>query len=421
MALPGVDYQLAILPIVEGKALADYDYADVYLFNLPTAEASENGSVTPEFVFESKTHSDINVTINAANAYTTFYTFYSANDFAAIEGRDKVIKTDLITNGDRSTEGSFLASKSGLAQGSVVYLAAISLDQNGAYGELKIEEFCTDEFLFNDMVVTLGNITCSSDGTIVYIPVSTTGGEVDHYRYAYIPSSTSNWSINYGGSVEKAEIKIATVPSEYYGPEFAYPDELVDGKIVVGGAGSRQKPYPGTMARILVLAMDVDGVPSHAVYAEYTPTDASLSIITQDDEDYEYGMPTVTYKNAFMKYFEGDGTYFPFVNFEVTLSEGTETAWICGAGEEYLGGWSSYELILEMTDEKMPFMKAQKFTADGVFECDALYITADGETKKAIWATWLDKNGKYHEVKLFFDPVDAAQEDLKNLSGQNAR
>jgi hypothetical protein len=33
----------------------------------------------------------------------------------------------------------------------------------------------------------------------------------------------------------------------------------------------------------------------------------------------------------------------------------------------------------------------------------------------------LDKNGKYHEVKLFFDPVDAAQEDLKNLSSQNAR
>lgn len=410
VALPGVKYQLAILPIVEGKALADYDYTDVYLFTLPTAEAGANGSVTPEFVFKSKTHSDIEVTINAANAYTTFYTFYSANDFAAIEGRDKVIKSDLVTNGDRSAEGSFVASKSGLAQGSVVYLAAISLDQNGAYGELKIEEFCTDEFLFNDMVVTLGNITCNEEGKIVYVPVSVTGGEVDHYRYAYIPTSNSDWSINYGGSVEKAEIKIATVPNQYYGPKFVTPEELVDGKIVI-----TRGPYPGTMARILVLAMDAEGVPSHAAYAEYTPIESSMEIIYDNEAGYEYGMPTVTYKNCFMKTFD-NGEKYPFVNFNVTLSEGTDTAWICGAGEEYLAGRSEYELIKEMTDEKMPFMKAMKFTEDGVFECDALYITSDGETNKAIWAVWLDKNGKYHEVKLFFDPVNDAQSDLKNLT-----
>ena len=116
-----------------------------------------------------------------------------------------------------------------------------------------------------------------------------------------------------------------------------------------------------------------------------------------------------------MKTFD-NGDKYPFVNFNVTLSEGTDTAWICGAGEEYLAGRSEYELIKEMTDEKMPFMKAMKFTEDGVFECDALYITSDGETNKAIWAVWLDKNGKYHEVKLFFDPVNDAQSDLKNLT-----
>lgn len=408
VVVPGTSYDLAILPVVEGKASADYTYSDVKVYALTTAEAGNGGSVTPALALESHTHSEVVVKVSAANAYLTYYTYYSEADYEAIGGRESVIKKDIIANGEYSTAAEFTAKKDGLQQGSTVYFAAISIDQNGNFGELVMEPFATEVFLFNDMVVTLGTITCDETGKIVYVPVSTTGGEVDHYRYVY-ESNDSNWSIQYGGSVEKAEVKIATVPNQYYGPKFVYPEELVDGKIVIS-----RGPWPGSKARILVLAMDAEGVPSHAAYVEYTPYDSSTMIIGADEEGYEYGMPTVTYKNCFMKTFD-DGSKYPYVNFNVSLAEGTEAAWICGAGEEYLTGRTSYELLVEMMDEKAPFMKAEKFTEDGVFACDALYITADSETRKAIYAMWLDKNGKYHEVKLFFDPVDAAQDDLKAI------
>ena len=408
VVVPGTSYDLAILPVVEGKGSADYTYADVKVFALTTAEAGNGGTVAPALSLDSKSHSEVVVKVSAANAYLTYYSYYSQADYEAIGGRESVIKKDLVSNGEISTSAEFTARKDGLQQGATVYFAAISIDQNGNFGELVMEPFTTDEFLFNDMVVTLGTITCDETGKIVYVPVSTTGGEVDHYRYVY-ESNDSNWSIQYGGTIEKAEVKIATVPNQYYGPKFAYPEDLVDGKIVIN-----KGPWPGSKARILVLAMDAEGVPSHAAYVEYTPYDSATIIVGANDEGYEYGMPTITYKDCFMKTFD-DGSKYPFVNFNVTLAEGTEAAWICGAGEEYLIGRSAYELIKEMMDEKAPFMKAEKFTTNGVFACDALYITADGESRKAIYATWLDKNGKYHEVKLFFDPVEAAQDDLKAI------
>lgn len=428
LALPGTTYQLAILPIVEGKAVADYQYADVKTFSFTTDKAGDNGSVVPEFALKESGLEELYVDVTAPGAYATFYYFYTEADYEAIQGRDKAIKTDLINNGSIGMGDAFVASKTNLKQDRTYYLIAMTLDQQGNYGALKTEAFATEGYKFNNLKVTIGEVTCNNEGKLVYVPVSVEGGEVAYYMCAYI--TDSQWVSPYGGSLEAAVMYMITVPAlnPYYGPEFFAPEgvevlygsnpipNLVDGKIVLGAAGQRQKPWPGTKASIIVMAVDKDGKCSQPAYVEeYTPTDAAASIIRATDEGYEYGMPTMIYKNCFIKTFP-DGSKFPFVNFEVKLAEGTDTVWVCGAGEEYLQGRTFYELIMEMTDEKMPFMKAQKFTEDGIFECDGMYITADNETRKALFVTWKDKNGKLHEVKLMFDPVADAQSDLKGLS-----
>lgn len=412
--LPDHKYELAILPMVEGKAVKQYTYGDVKLFTLPTAEAGENGKVVPTFALdeENTTHSQVFVNITAADAYITFYNFYREQDYEEIGGREQVIKKNLITQGGSSTEDTMVASWTAMQPGQKLYLAALSLDNEGNYGQLVIQEFSSKEFLFNeDLKVTLGEITCSEDGKTVYIPVSTTGGEVDYYRYAYISSSNASWDTNYGGSVEKAEIYIASVPNQYYGPKFINPEDLVNGEIVVSGAGG---PYPGTMARILVLAMDTDGIPSRAAYAEYTPSDKSWTIIYATDENYEFGMPTVTYKNV-VKEMKGDTEVF-YVNYNVELSQDTKAAWVAVAGEEYTEGRTAYELLKSMVEGG--FMYAQKYTSNGVFKADSLYSVNDDYGKSAAYVVWLDTNDCYHETKLMYGPVEDAQADLKSMGAK---
>lgn len=419
--IPGTKYQLAILPLVEGKAVANYTYDDIFLFEFETVEAGENGSVTPTLSLDSRSHAQVAVQIDATGAYATYYTFYSDKDMEAIpeNSRDAVIKKDIIKNGTFTTESTFVVKKHGLDENETVYLAAISIDENGNYGGLAFEQYTTDVFKFNEeLKVTIGEITCSSDGKIVYIPVSAEGGEIDHYRCSYV-TNESEWGFQrYGGSVEKAEIVIATVNNEYSGPKFYYPEgqeiydeegkqinkTLVDGKIVI-----TQGPWPGTKARILVLAIDKNGAPSHAAYTEFTPTDTQIPVIYANEEGYEYGMPTVTYKGVTKGSKGGEVIYT--VDFNVNLAEGTDTAWVAVANEDYLIGYTAYQILTRMMEGE--FMFAKGFTTDGVFNADILYAQNYEESKSAVFVCWLDDKGIHHEVTLMYEPVAAAQDDVK--------
>lgn len=407
MAMPGVTYDVAILPIVEGKALADYSYSDVYLYAFKTAAAGENGKVTPKFTLAEQTHNSVSVNVSAEDAYVTFWTYYKAAEYEEIGGREKVIKNDLIINGDQSTEANFVAKKTGLAQGEKLYIAALSLDKSGNYGALVVEEVYSGVYPFNDIEVTIGEVSHSSDGKTVYVPVTTKGGEVAYYRYAYISSGGSEWSITYGGSIEKAEVYVASVPNQYYGPKFVQPDELVDGKIVI-----TRGVVPGIMARILVVATDADGNSSHAAYVEYTSTEAQYQVLYKNDAGYEYGMPNVSFKNVTSETLQ-DGTVKYWVNFNVDLVAETDAAWVCVAGEEYTNGRTPYQLLFSPDAGMIAgnFMFSREFTEDGVFNADSMYCSNE-ETRSAVYVAWRDDNGIYHETNLMYKPVEDAQPHL---------
>ena len=95
----------------------------------------------------------------------------------------------MITNGDQSTDANFVEKKTGLAQGEKLYIAALSLDNSGNYGALVVEEVYSGTYPFNDIEVTIGEVSHSSDGKTVYVPVTTKGGEVVGYA---IETATKN-------------------------------------------------------------------------------------------------------------------------------------------------------------------------------------------------------------------------------------
>lgn len=406
--VPGTQYQLAILPLVEGKAVADYTYDEIFLFEFETVKAGENGSVTPTFALDSRSHAQVAVQIDATGAYATYYAFYSDNDMEAIpeNSRDAVIKKDIIKNGTFTTESTFVVKKHGLDENENVYLAAISIDENGNYGGLAFEMYTTDVFKFNEnVVITLGEITCSGDGKTVYVPVeSVEGCEVAEYRYYYVNDSSSSWWLNLSRSTEKAELLIATAPNEYYGPKFVKPEELENNTFVITSG-----PNAGALAHIFVMVIDTDGMPSHAAYTQFTPTDTAVPVIYAGEEGYEYGMPTVTYKDV-TKGMKGDEVIYT-VNFNVILAEGTDTAWAAVASENYTVGRTAYRLLEEMMSGN--FMYAKAYTTDGVFNADILYTQNGEDGNSAVYVAWKDDKGYYHETKLFYEPVAEAQDDVK--------
>ena len=121
---------------------------------------------------------------------------------------------------------------------------------------------------------------------------------------------------------------------------------------------------------------------------------------------------SVTYKNVVSETKPDTGSQlYTYVNFNVELAEGTDTAWVCVAGEDYIDGRTVTSMVKALVEDG--FMNCQKFTTNGVFKGDSMYAINSEESTSAIFVTWLDTNGKYHETKLLYEPVAAAQADLK--------
>ncbi len=409
--VPGTKYQLAILPIVEDKAVVNYTYDDIYLFDFETVAAGDNGSVVPQFTLESKSHTQVAVSVDVTGAYMTYYAFYSQRDIDQIgeNNLEKVLKNDLIKKGVYSTEDTFVAKEDGLEENENTYLAAISIDESGNFGAMAFEQFTTDVFQFNeDITITLGEITCSSDGKTVYIPVESVEGcdEVTQYRYFYVNDNNSSWWLNLSSSPEKAELLMATVVNEYYGPKFMDPETLAANENVITVVGG---PYPGTMGHVFVMVIDQDGMPSRAAYTTYVPSDTSVPMIAKGEEGYEYGMPTISYKGI-TEGRKGEEVIYT-VDFNVHLVDGTDTAWVALAGADYVNSYTPYTLLMRMVSGD--FMYSTAYTTDGVFNGDILYAQNDADGVNAVYVSWLDDNGNYHETALMLEPVEDAQDDVK--------
>lgn len=398
--IPGTTYELAILPMEADKDALDYTYTDVKLYTFTTAEATNDGKVNATLTKESAGYDFVAVDIEAVGTYLTFYKFYKEADYEVIKDKADFIKQDLIEDGYRSSNAKVNARHGSMKPGETVYLAVVVLDKEGGYGEVVVEPFSSNVFSYNeDLKVTLGEITCNDLGNIVYVPVEVTGGTVKEYRYAYV-SNSSTWQITYGGSLETAEYYIATVPNQYYGPKFVEPEALVDGKIVISGAGG---PVAGQSAHIVVIAMAEDGSASHGAYAEYTPVKSDLNISYEDDADFAYGKPSITFNRM-------DEDY---VVYDITFAPETEEVYISVGDDTMLESWTTYSLIEDILSNGWNMSK--HYTESGEYRVYYMYLENTTYATNCVFMTWKDNNGKYHQVVPFYEPVEDVQDEIANL------
>ena len=129
------------------------------------------------------------------------------------------------------------------------YLLAMAVDAEGKYGEVAAQMFSTPKYEFNSLNVS---VALAGDAIKGYnkFTVTPVEGAVE-YRYVFYKTDSYNWTNTLGGSVETAELKIATGTS-------SSKATLDDNNQFQAYANS----YGDWI--LLVFAKDVDGVLSKA-------------------------------------------------------------------------------------------------------------------------------------------------------------
>lgn len=283
--LPSKQYQLVLIPIYDGE-YAKED-AKVYYFKTKGLEAG--GTVNPTFTEGESGYDNIKVNVSAPGAKLTYYSFMNEDTYGQFLNDDE-IREYLISNAAVKTSENFTASTTGLKQGAIRYLAALSVDKDGKYGAITKQSFSSKVFEFSKTAtITIDDFQLSSLGNELKVKVTVAGSDspVKEYRYGNT-SNSFTWTNTYGGSFESAAAYIATVPNAYYGPKFVKPSELdADGYITIPNLAV------GENYNFVIIAILENGEVTPGVGKNYD-TEMAVTLVYADEAGYDEYKPTVT-------------------------------------------------------------------------------------------------------------------------------
>lgn len=399
-ALPGVQYQLVLIPEIDGVYAKEN--AKVYYFS--TTQATAGGSVVPAYTEGQKDYAKVTVTVDAPGAKLTYYSWYKEAAYAEFEGDEELLFESVSENGYIKAEESFTITNSGLKQGESIYLVAYSIDANGKYGALKVEKFTTKSVNFSEtMTVTIDDFKMSALGTDVYYKISVAGNTsaIAQYRYANV-SNEFTWNSTFGGSIEAAGGYMATVPSVYYSVVFLDPETGENektGAIEYISEGEYAGYYHisdlsvGATYNFVFIAIDENGEVSPAVGKTYT-TEMNVGFVYADEEGYDTYKPTVTFDSIT----EGSyGDAYKDVKITVTLAEGV-TAFMQIMDVEYEETYNQPFTMMQYLATNVSSYYSTKFTETGTYEKTNKYMGATSY----LYITWCNPAGDtyYEALKL---------------------
>lgn len=388
LGLPNTLYTLVIVPEVDGQYLKE----NAIVKNFKTANVTAGGTISPVFTEGKIDYSSIRVNVDAKDAAFVYYNWY--NEDVINEMTPEELFEGITLDGVPRNITSFELSRTGMAQGQSIYLAAYAIDSTGKYGQVVTQKFTTKMVEFHEtMAITIDEFKVSNMGNEAWVKFSVTGAtaEIAQYRYANVNNSYS-WNSSYGGDFESAARYMATVPNEYYGPKFVDPATGLDenGYLHLTGLYPDSDPY-----NFVIIAIDVNGAISKGAGMNYTP---EFDVPFIYAEDAEYGLqPTVVIgeiTEGSYDWTEDDYTG----SYTITPAAGT----VCYAhlwDEEYEGTYNTpYKLMqylvtnaLTNTSNSSYYPRTVTEETTVTFEDKYIYATS------YIYVAWKDEAGNYYQ------------------------
>lgn len=215
---PDTEYFGFVLPIISGKAAADYSFADVISFDFKTASLTEGGDIVVAFENETETYTQLSVELVADGASMGYYQWYTTDEFNELED----VVADLLEGESYMFAGDYALANKTVNPGESYVLAAIAVDEAGQYGEVEYVNLEAPELVYSEtFVATAGEPVFVENGSNwkVTVPVTVEGGEAAKYYYY--------WNTSVRTEEQLQKLPLGSKAYYYYFDSTTAPKDLV--------------------------------------------------------------------------------------------------------------------------------------------------------------------------------------------------
>lgn len=388
---PGTAYQLAILPVVEGKE--EYTYEDLILLDFAT-----------EPIVAAETPAEITMTADIDYAFikptvvvpeTTAVVYYGWADEVAETDEQKADVINTLMNGyykvNDFEEYGYTISHGGdrylsnwnltynLKPGQTKIMQVLVVDTDGKY-TLKQEAFKTKEIVVNE-TYTLGVGELSFSGGVLSVPVTgMDGASIAKYRYYMV--DTSYYSLKDAETIS-GEIAIST-HSHYVD---ITGEDITNPLLIKSGLKgySYKALAAGTTYRFALIAMFADGSISNVVVVDELTYD--MEMVKATDPTYEAMKPAIAVSNiVYDAEFESW-----YIDYTFTMPEGVEEVYASVFDPEFIANQAGRSAKISYVVDNCSYTETK-----GVYT--EQYV---GFSHYNIYYTWKDSEGKMYEVATY--------------------
>ena len=215
---PDTEYFGFVLPIINGKAAADYSFDDVFAFDFKTAPLTAGGNIAVAFENETTSYTQLSAEIVADGAAMGYYKWYTTDEYNEIED----VATDLLTGESYMFAGDYALANQTVNPGEAYILAALAVDEAGQYGEAAYVTLTAPTLTYSEtFVATAGEPVFTANGSNwkVTVPVTVEGGEAAKYYYY--------WNTSVRTEEQLAKLPLGSKAYYYYFNSTTAPKDLV--------------------------------------------------------------------------------------------------------------------------------------------------------------------------------------------------
>lgn len=215
---PDTEYFGFVLPIISGKAAADYSFDDIIAFDFATAPLTAGGNIVATFENEVTSYTHLSAEIVAEGAAMGYYKWYTTDEYNEIED----VAADLLTGESYMFAGDYALANQTVNPGDAYVLAALAVDEAGQYGEAAKVTLTAPTLTYSEtFVATAGEPVFTESGANwkVTVPVTVEGGEAANYYYY--------WNTSVRTEEQLAKLPLGSDAYYYYYSSTTAPKDLV--------------------------------------------------------------------------------------------------------------------------------------------------------------------------------------------------
>ncbi len=391
--VPGSDYIVYALPLIDGKDIAAYTADDFFYKEISVPDITAGGSVTPQITELATSMSSVSAQIVADGAYKVYAQWIPKAEYEAFADEAAIVAQ--VTASVALFE-PYSFSINSLEAGEEGYLVAVAVDNDAKYAVASQEANLKTLTWSETTSIALGDVEIGMSS--VKIPYTVTGGSVTGLKYVNMTAEEFpqvGGAIGWERDLTVMEKYLAAVEPDQYGSVqygvTIIPDQYGMNPLPEDNVINIDYLSAGREYVFYLVALDENGLPTKGVECTYTPGIEPSLIMRDTDADYQKGKPTVTLKSASCY-----NDMYPYESFyditvDITMPAECSEYYLCPLDASMTSDWVN-ALYYVLSNAQYSGIYATSSSSDVIIP----FIVYGGY----IGLVWKDTDGMYHQTEL---------------------